>query len=68
MSKSEVTEELARARAKECAECAELKNGVITAFINDDLKEIKGTYCNKCKCPTSAKIRSEKETCPLKKW
>jgi len=38
------------------------------AFIKDELKEIEGHYCNLCKCPISAKIRSELEMCELKKW
>ena len=68
ISKSEVSEELAKQRAEHCLNCVELKKGGITAFINDDFKEIEGYYCNNCKCPLSAKLRSKKEKCPLKKW
>lgn len=32
---------------------------MLTAFINDELTEIKGAYCNLCKCPLSAKVRSK---------
>lgn len=63
LNKSEVTEELAKVRAQKCAVCPHLKHGVLTAFIKDDIKEIQGCYCGICKCPTSAKLRSEKETC-----
>ena len=68
ISKSEVTEKLAKERALKCAECPSNKRGMLTAFINDDLKEVQGNYCDLCKCPLSAKIRSERETCELNKW
>lgn len=67
-TKSEVTEELAKKRATECSKCSFLKKGILLAFIKDKLKEVEGTYCDKCKCPLSAKVRSENEKCPLKKW
>jgi hypothetical protein len=66
--KSEVTELIAVERAIKCVECRHAKNGFLTAFINDDLKQIKGVYCEKCKCPLSAKLRSENEKCPIGKW
>lgn len=68
LSKSEVTEQLAKERAGKCKECKHSKHGDLTAFIKDELIEIQGSYCNLCKCPLSAKIRSEKETCPIQKW
>lgn len=68
ISRSEVTEQLAEKRAEICAFCPQLKEGKVLAFIKDDLKEIQGHYCNICKCPISAKIRSELETCELNKW
>ena len=66
--KSEVTEELAVQRALNCVVCVELKKGGLLSFINDDLKEIQGHYCNICKCPLSAKLRSKDEKCPLNKF
>jgi hypothetical protein len=66
--KSEVTEELAVQRALNCVDCVELKKGGLLSFINDDLKEIQGHYCNICKCPLSAKLRSKDEKCPLNKF
>jgi hypothetical protein len=68
LSKSEVTETLAKQRAEKCKDCQNAKHGFLTAFIKDDLVEIQGHYCDLCKCPLSAKIRSEKEICPIKKW
>jgi hypothetical protein len=68
LNKSEVSESLAKERAEKCNDCEHAKHGTITAFINDDLKEIQGSYCNLCKCPLSAKIRSKNEICPIQKW
>jgi hypothetical protein len=68
IDKSEVTETLAKERAEFCSKCTQAKSGKILSFINDDLKEIKGHYCNLCRCPLSAKLRSKNETCPINKW
>ena len=68
LAKSEVSELIAEHRAGHCIVCPEFKKGKLLAFIKDDLKEIEGHYCDLCKCPLSAKIRSEKETCPLNEW
>jgi len=68
MFKSEVTEELARDRAKHCAVCPHLKKSWLTAFINDEILEIKGRKCTLCDCPSSAKLRSINEECPIQKW
>jgi hypothetical protein len=68
LAKSEVTESLAEHRAVNCLVCPYLKKGKLLAFIKDDLKEIEGHYCDLCKCPLSAKIRSKNETCPLGEW
>jgi hypothetical protein len=66
--KSEVSEKLAKERAKICADCPNLKHGKLTAFINDELTEVQGCYCDLCKCPLSAKIRSKNEKCDLNLW
>ena len=68
LEKSEVTESLAEHRAVNCLVCPYFKKGKLLAFIKDDLKEIEGCYCDLCKCPLSAKIRSKNETCPLGEW
>lgn len=66
--KTEVTELLAKKRAESCVKCSEAVETMLTAYVNDDIKEIKGYKCNLCDCPLSAKLRTEKENCPLKKW
>lgn len=68
ISKSEVTEELAFLRAEKCSVCPNAKQGKLLAFLNDDLKEIQGAYCDLCKCPLSAKVRSINEKCDLNEW
>jgi hypothetical protein len=68
MLKDEGSTALAEKRAAHCASCIHRKHGALTAFINDELKEVQGTYCNKCKCPLSAKLRTPNEQCPLKLW
>ncbi|WP_330444222.1 hypothetical protein [Flavobacterium sp. C4GT6] len=67
IQKSEVTENTARKRAALCALCPHAAKGKLLVFIKDDLKEIQGTYCNICKCPLSAKVRSN-DICPENKW
>jgi len=68
IDKSEVSEDIAIQRAKHCVSCSELKEGKLLNLIKDDLKEIEGFYCGLCYCPLSAKLRSEKENCPINKW
>lgn len=64
-----VSEELAKQRAAICAKCPQAKEGKFTAVLKDyKIKEIEGRYCDKCKCPLSAKTRSKNEKCPLNKW
>jgi hypothetical protein len=67
LTKPEVTETLARRRATYCAACPHAKHGKLLAFVKDDLAEVNGAYCNLCKCPLSAKVRSN-DICPLNKW
>ena len=68
ISKSEVSEDLVVQRAVHCVSCTELKKGVLLSMLKDDFVEIQGYSCNICNCPLSAKLRSEKETCPKKLW
>jgi hypothetical protein len=65
--KSEVAEAVAQERAFICAACPNVRHGKLLTFINDSLKEIEGSYCNICKCPLSAKVRST-DICPKQKW
>lgn len=67
LSKSEVSETRATQRANICAACPHALQGRLLTFIKDRLTEIEGTYCNICKCPLSAKVRSN-DTCPENKW
>ena len=68
MSKSEVTEEMAKKRAKICLGCDSNIKSKLLIFVKDELKEIEGNKCNECQCPLSAKIRSVNEKCELNKW
>lgn len=67
--KNKDIEELAKQRAVICANCDFSKKGSYQQLMPDySLKNVKGYKCNKCGCPLSAKLRSEKETCPINKW
>ena len=68
ISKNEVTEKLAKERAEKCSICPNAKSGKLLIFVKDDLKEIEGHYCDLCKCPLSAKVRSINEKCDDNKW
>lgn len=67
IDKPEVVEQKAKERAKICGACPKAKHGMLLAFIKDNLEEIEGYYCDECKCPLSAKVRSN-DKCPLGKW
>ena len=67
VNQKEVSERLARQRAEHCKKCTNLKKGGLLSFVNDDIKEIQGFYCNLCKCPLSAKLRSN-SNCPINKF
>lgn len=67
LAKSEVTEAVAKHRAVVCTACPHLRQGKLLAFVKDRLTEIEGTYCDICKCPLSAKVRSN-DICPENKW
>ena len=63
--KDDAIEQEAKRRAKICASCPLAKQGKILTFVKDSLKEVEGFYCGECKCPLTAKIRSE-DIC--RKW
>lgn len=46
-----------------CLLCDDIKYGKHLKFVKDDIKEVKGAYCGVCKCPLSAKLRTDSE-CP----
>ena len=68
ISKSEVTEKLAKQRAEICLGCSSNVKSILLTFVKDELKEVEGNKCNECQCPLSAKIRSVNEKCDLGKW
>jgi hypothetical protein len=68
IAKSEVTEKLAKERATICAGCDSNVKSKLLIFVKDSLKEVEGYKCKECECPSSFKIRSIKEKCPLNKW
>ena len=65
---NDITEPYAIDRAKICGGCEFNKHGKLLIFVKDAIKEIEGNYCDKCKCPLSAKIRSQNEKCDLDLW
>jgi hypothetical protein len=67
ITKPEVTEIIAKQRAAICTTCPQAKQGKLLAFIKDNLAEVEGAYCAVCKCPLSAKVRSN-DTCPQGRW
>ncbi len=69
ISKNEISEKIAKERALKCKGCVfAVESKTIKAFIKDEIKEVQGFVCDKCKCPLSAKIRSQNEKCPKKEW
>lgn len=65
--------DVARSRAKICAECDTSTYGTHTAILPEYVfGEIKGMYCDKkkggCGCPLSTAVRSKDYKCPKKYW
>lgn len=67
IDKSEVIELVAEERASICSACPFAAKEKILTFVKDDFKEVEGLICSLCKCPLSAKIRSNSK-CELGKW
>lgn len=63
-------EVLAKKRAEICGKCpqARYNKKVNTIIVGETVHKIKGMYCNQCGCSISAKVRSENDYCPLRKW
>ena len=63
-------EKLAKKRAEICGKCphAKYSNKVNTIVVGETVHKIKGTHCELCGCSLSAKVRSEDDRCPLRKW
>lgn len=68
--KDTAIEKMAKARAAICSTCPlAMYNGKLnTIMVGDDVHQIKGMYCDGCGCALAAKVRSENDTCPQKKW
>lgn len=68
--KDSEVEKLATKRAEICSMCPKAKyNGRLnTIMVGDSVHEVKGMYCDECGCALAAKVRSENDYCPLKKW
>ena len=68
--KDTAIEKMAKARAAVCSTCPLAKyNGKLnTIMVGDDVHQIRGMYCDGCGCALAAKVRSENDTCPQKKW
>ena len=60
--------EIDQDRLKHCVGCDFAVDKKYLTFVKDDFKEIQGKVCDKCSCPLSAKLRSDNEKCPIKKW
>tara|TARA_R110002012_G_C11185411_1_gene557654 strand:- start:99 stop:344 length:246 start_codon:yes stop_codon:yes gene_type:complete len=67
LDESNIDKEIVNKRATICSECKHAKQGKLLTFIKDRLQEIQGYYCGLCKCPLSAKVRSETK-CDIDKW
>lgn len=65
---SPTVETVAKKRAEICSDCEFSVKSFWLSALGDKLEEIQGLKCDQCGCPISAKIRSIKEFCPLKKW
>lgn len=56
-------------RSEICKACDFAEEGTFEEWLPETgLKEVHGLKCSKCTCPLVAKIRSEREECPLNKW
>lgn len=54
----------AKRKANICLDCDHLESGKIEIIKDNKIKEISGAICGKCKCPLSAKLRSD-DKCPI---
>lgn len=64
-------ERLAVGRAKICAGCVYIEQSPLARVVtseSDSMKKVHGMRCGVCKCPLSAKVRSEHDSCPKGHW
>jgi hypothetical protein len=57
----------AKRKSKICIKCKHIKKGKIEILKDNQIEEINGAYCNLCKCPLIAKLRSN-DKCPKGKF
>ena len=55
-------------RAKICSGCEHRAHANFLQFAKGDIKEVQGFYCNLCKCPLVAKIKTTDENHICEKW
>lgn len=67
---NEKAEALAKKRAAICSKCPFVRySGIVnTVSVGENIKEVKGMYCDVCGCGLSAKIRSLADFCPRSYW
>lgn len=70
LGKQSVGEEVLLRRVRECVGCKWIgKSAVLSWLLPDgELKQVQGYRCRVCRCPLSAKVRSEIAKCPHGKW
>jgi len=55
-------------RANICVKCNHHSTANFLKWFENDIKEINGLYCNLCKCPLVAKIKTTDKKHICKKW
>lgn len=57
-----------RRRSEICKTCDFAKESKYLEFINGQIEDVKGLYCNQCKCPLISKIKTTNPKHVCKKW
>lgn len=55
-------------RAGICKACPHAIESDFLQYLNGKIKEVQGLYCNDCKCPLIAKIKTTDKKHICKKW
>lgn len=55
-------------RAEICVKCPDSEHANFLDYVKGDIKEVKGLYCNKCKCPLVAKLKTNDKNHICKLW
>lgn len=67
LKKDIVTDEEKR-RAKICQGCEDRTYSKYLELIKSEIEEVQGQYCNDCKCPLVAKIKTKNKKHICSKW